>query len=237
MKLDVLAFGAHPDDVELSCSGTLYKLKKAGKKIGIVDLTRGELGTRGSAEIRAAEAKAASEILELDARENLDLGDGWLSTDKQSKLRVIEMLRKYRPEIVLANAVNDRHIDHPAGAELIKQASFLSGLKNIETVLEGEQQAHWRPKHIFNYIQYYHTRPDIVIDITAEYEVKMKSILAYSSQFYNPADKGPQTPISSKQFLSSLEARAREFGGIIQKEYAEGFTSEVPLTYDLLNLL
>jgi bacillithiol biosynthesis deacetylase BshB1 len=237
MKLDVLAFGAHPDDVELSCSGTLYKLKKSGKRIGIVDLTRGELGTRGTAEIRASEAAAASSILELDARENLDLGDGWLEISKETKLKVIEVIRKYKPTLVLANAVKDRHIDHPKAAELIKQAAFLSGLKNIVTTHNGEKQEHWRPKHIFNYIQYYHTKPDLVIDITSEFDTKLKSILAYKSQFYNADDKGPQTPISTKQFLNSLEARAREFGAILGIEYGEGFTSEVPLSYDLTTLL
>ncbi|NNJ55292.1 MAG: bacillithiol biosynthesis deacetylase BshB1 [Bacteroidia bacterium] len=237
MKIDVLAFGAHPDDVELSCAGTLVKMKKLGKSIGIVDLTKGELGTRGTAETRKSEAEESSKVLNLDVRENLDLGDGWFTIDKSNLLKVIQVIRKYRPSIVFANAIKDRHIDHPKGAELVKQAAFLAGLSKIETYENGVLQENWRPPHLFHYIQYYHIRPDFVIDITNEFETKMKSVLAYKTQFYNPESKEETTLISSKKFLSFIESRAREFGGAIEKEFGEGFTSETPLTYDLLNLL
>ncbi len=237
MKLDILAFGAHPDDVELSCSGTLYKLKKQGKKTGIVDLTKGELGTRGTEQTRKEEAHRAAEILELDARENLDLGDGFFEINKENKLRIVQMLRKYRPEIVLANAIKDRHTDHGRGAELVKESVFIAGLAKVETELDGKKQEPWRPKHVFNYIQFQHIPPHFVIDITNEWAVKERSILAYETQFYNPDSDEPKTLISSEMFLKLLEARAREFGAAIEVVYAEGFTTEKPLHYDFLSLL
>lgn len=237
MKIDILAFGAHPDDVELSCSGTLVKMKKLGKRIGIIDLTKGELGTRGTAQTRESEAEESSQILDLDVRENLDLGDGWFTIDQTTILKVIQVIRKYRPSIVLANAINDRHTDHSKGAELVKQAVFLAGLSKIETHDNGVAQENWRPNHLFHYVQYYHIRPDFVIDITNEFDTKMRSVRAYKTQFYNPESTEEGTLISSKKFLSYIESRAREFGSAIEKEFGEGFTSETPLTYDFLNLL
>lgn len=237
MKLDILAFGAHPDDVELSCSGTLYKFKKQGKRIGIIDLTKGELGTRGNENTRKDEAERAAKILDLDARENLDLGDGFFEVSKENKLRIVQMLRKYRPEIVLANAVKDRHTDHGRGAELVKESIFISGLTKVETELNGEKQEPWRPKHLFNYIQFQYISPQFIIDITNEWAVKEKSILAYETQFYNPSSDEPKTLISSEMFLKLLEARAREFGAAIEVNYGEGFTTDKPLPYDFLSLL
>ena len=237
MKLDVLAFGAHPDDVELSCSGTLAKLKKAGKKIGVIDLTKGEMGTRGTAETRAQEASNSSTILRLDARENLDLGDAWFEISKENKLKVIQAIRKYRPDIILVNAKHDRHIDHGRGAELVKQASFLSGLAKIETKVDGNPQERWRPKHCFHYIQFQYMQPSFVVDISEEFETKMKSILAYKTQFYDPTSNEKSTLISQKSFLDYIEARAREFGAAIEVEYGEGFVSDTPLQFNLKNLL
>ena len=237
MKIDVLAFGAHPDDVELACSGTLVKMKKQGKSVGIIDLTKGELGTRGTPQTRESEAEESSKILDLDVRENLDLGDGWFTIDKPTLLKVIHVIRKYRPSIVFANAINDRHTDHPKGAEPVKQAAFLAGLSKIETYDNGIPQENWRPSNLFHYIQFYHIQPDFVIDITKEFETKMQSIRAYKTQFYNPESAEEATLISSKKFLDYIESRSREFGGAIEKEYGEGFTSETPLAYDLLNLL
>lgn len=237
MSLDVLAFGAHPDDVELACSGTLLKLIKEGKKVGIVDLTKGELGTRGTEFTREQESKNASNILGINSRENLDLGDGTFDLSLENKLKVIYAIRKYRPSIVLANAISDRHVDHPRAAQLVKEAFFLSGLKKIETKQEGKVQDAYRPKHLFHYIQHHHIRPDFVIDVSAHQEKKIESVLAYKTQFYNPNQKGDETPISSERFLKFLDARAREMGEAIGVEYAEGYTSSTPLVYDLKNLL
>ena len=225
MKLDILAFAAHPDDIELACSGTLIKHIKAGAKVGIVDLTEGELGSRGSRELRYEEAAKASNIIGNSARENLNLGDGFFEINENSLLKVIEMIRKYKPEVVLCNAISDRHPDHGRGGELVKRAAFLSGLVKINTVLDGETQEKWRPKQVFHYIQDEYIEPDFVINITEEMPNKMKSILAYSSQFYNPNSKEPQTPISSQEFMDFLDGRARQFGRIIGCKYGEGFTS------------
>ncbi len=237
MKLDVLAFGAHPDDVELACSGTLLKLKSQGKQVGVIDLTKGELGTRGTDITRKNEAAAASNILGLDVRENLDLGDGWFEIDRANKLKVIAAIRKYRPCIVFANAIDDRHTDHPRGAQLVKEACFLAGLRKIETLEKGMKQEPWRPKHVFHYIQFYHIVPDFVIDVTTYQETKMESILAYKTQFFDPTSSEPKTMISSERFIKFLEARGREMGGSIGVEFGEGFTSTTPLDYDLSNLL
>lgn len=225
MKLDILAFAAHPDDIELACSGTLIKHIKAGAKVGIVDLTEGELGSRGSRELRYEEAAKASNIIGNSARENLNLGDGFFEINENSLLKVIEMIRKYKPEVVLCNAISDRHPDHGRGGELVKRAAFLSGLVKINTVLDGKTQEKWRPKQVFHYIQDEYIEPDFVINITEEMPYKMKSILAYSSQFYNPNSKEPQTPISSQEFMDFLDGRARQFGRIIGCKYGEGFTS------------
>ena len=234
MKLDILAFGAHPDDVELGCSGTIAKEISLGKKVGIIDLTRGELGTRGSVEIRNSESAKASEILGIAARENLDMRDGFFVNDEAHQMKIIQMLRKYQPEIVLCNAVDDRHIDHGKGSKLVSDSCFLSGLRMIETSLDGENQAAWRPKVVYHYIQWKNLEPDLVVDISGFMDVKMESILAYSSQFYNPNTNEPESPISSKNFLDSVKYRAQDLGRIVGVDYAEGFTVERYLTVNSL---
>lgn len=229
MKLDILAFGSHPDDVELGCGATLAKEIANGKKVGIVDLTRGELGTRGSASLRDKEAAEAARILGVSVRENLEFADGFFVNDKEHQLAVIRMIRKYQPDIVLCNAIDDRHIDHAKGSKLVSDACFLSGLIKIDTCFEGEdqwQQA-WRPKHVYHYIQWKDIEPDFVVDVSGEYvKTKIKAIMAYASQFYDPKSDAPETPISSKNFFDSLDYRSRNLGRLIGVEYAEGFTSE-----------
>lgn len=224
MKLDILAFGAHPDDIELGASGTLYHQIKKGYKVGVVDLTRGELGTRGTPELRTQESEKASTILELAVRENLDLKDGFFEVTEPALLKVIRCIRKYQPEIVFANAIQDRHPDHGRGAQLVSRACFLSGLVKIES-----GQNAWRPKSVYNYVQDRGIKPDFVVDITACWEKKMESIMAYSSQFYDPNSNEPESPISSKEFKDFLEGRAREFGRMIGVEFGEGFTTERPV--------
>ena len=226
MKLDILAFGAHPDDVELGCAGTILKEVSLGKKVGIVDLTRGELGTRGSAIIRDQEATAAAKILGVQVRENLEMRDGFFINDEKHQLQIIQMLRKYQPEIVLCNAVDDRHIDHGKGSKLVSDACFLSGLTKIVTELDRAQQKAWRPKLVYHYIQWKNSVPDFVVDITGFTDKKIASILAYSSQLYDPNSKEPESPISSKNFLESLNYRSRDLGRLVGVEHAEGFTSE-----------
>ena len=234
MKVDILAFGAHPDDVELGCAGTILKEISLGKKVGIIDLTRGELGTRGSAEIRDQEANAAAKILGVVARENLEMRDGFFVNDEKHQLEIIKMIRKYQPEIVLCNAIDDRHIDHGKGSKLVSDACFLSGLMKIETQLNGEQQKAWRPKLVYHYIQWKNIEPDFVVDITGFTDKKIESILAYSSQFYDPKSKEPESPISSKNFLESLNYRSRDLGRIAGVEHAEGFTVERHLAVNSL---
>ena len=226
MKLDILAFGAHPDDVELGCSGTIAKEVSLGKKVGIIDLTRGELGTRGSVEIRNSESAKASEILGVVVRENLDMRDGFFINDEAHQLKIIQMLRKYRPEIVLCNAITDRHIDHGKGSKLVSDACFLSGLVKIETKLNGEKQQAWRPKVVYHYIQWQNIEPDFVVDISGFLDKKMESVLAYGSQFYDPNSNEPVTPITSKTFLDSVKYRAEDLGRLVGVAYAEGFTTE-----------
>ena len=226
MKLDILAFGAHPDDVELGCGGTLAKEIALEKKVGIIDLTRGELGTRGSVEIRNQEAAAAAKILGVSARENLDMRDGFFVNDESHQLKIIEMIRKYKPEIVICNAIDDRHIDHGKGSKLVSDACFLSGLIKIETEVNGEKQQAWRPKLVYHYIQWKNIIPDFVVDITGFNDKRTAAILAYSSQFYNPKSGEPETPIASKNFLESLNYRAQDLGRLIGTDYAEGFTVE-----------
>jgi bacillithiol biosynthesis deacetylase BshB1 len=235
MKLDILAFGAHPDDVELGCSGTIAKEISLGKKVGIVDLTRGELGTRGSVAIRNAESKKATQILGVAVRENLDMRDGFFINDEAHQLKIIEMIRKYQPEIVLCNAIQDRHIDHGKGSKLVSDACFLSGLRKIETTLNGESQQAWRPKVVYHYIQWENLQPDFVVDISGFLDVKMESILAYSSQFYDPNSKEPESPISSKNFLDSVKYRAQDLGRIIGVAHGEGFTVERYLAVNSLS--
>ena len=226
MKLDILAFGAHPDDVELGCAGTILKEISLGKKVGIVDLTRGELGTRGSAAIRDQEANAAAKILGVVARENLEMRDGFFVNDEKHQLEIIKMIRKYQPEIVLCNAIDDRHIDHGKGSKLVSNACFLSGLMKIETELDGELQKAWRPKIVYHYIQWKNIEPDFVVDITGFTDKKIEAILAYSSQFYDPNSKEAESPITSKNFLESLNYRSRDLGRLSGVEHAEGFTVE-----------
>lgn len=228
MKLDILVFGAHPDDAELGAGATIAKEVAAGKKVGIVDLTRGELGTRGTAEIRDEEAARSAEILGVSVRENLEFADGFFVNDREHQLEVIKMLRKYRPDIVLCNAVDDRHIDHGKGSKLVSDACFLSGLVKIDSKLDGEEewQEPWRPKLVYHYIQWKNLEPDFVVDVSGFIGKKQEAILAYGSQFYDPASGEPETPISSKNFLDSVHYRARDLGRLIGVEHAEGFTVE-----------
>ncbi|WP_333601234.1 bacillithiol biosynthesis deacetylase BshB1 [Flavobacterium sp.] len=235
MKLDILAFGAHPDDVELGCSGTIAKEISLGKKVGIIDLTRGELGTRGSAEIRDSEALLAAEILGIAVRENLNMRDGFFVNDEKHQLEVIKMIRKYRPEIVICNAVDDRHIDHGKGSKLVSDACFLSGLRRIETSLNGQSQEAWRPKVVYHYIQWKNIEPDFVVDISDFIAKKEAAILAYSSQFYSENSKEPVTPIATKNFLESIHYRTQDFGRLVGVEYAEGFTVERYLAVNSLS--
>ena len=226
MKLDILAFGAHPDDVELGCGGTIAKELHLGKKIGIVDLTRGELGTRGSAEIRDKESAKAAEILGVSVRENLKMRDGFFKNDEEHQLKVIEMIRKYQPEIVLCNAIDDRHIDHRKGSKLVSDACFLSGLRRIETYHDGQVQEVWRPKVVYHYIQWKNIEPDFVVDITGFQNKKVEAIMAYDSQFFNPDTNEPVTPIATKNFLDSINYRAQDLGRLIGTDFGEGFTVE-----------
>lgn len=226
MKLDILAFGAHPDDVELGCGGTIAKEVSLGKKAGIIDLTRGELGTRGSVAIRDYEANEAAKILGVSVRENLNMRDGFFVNDEKHQLEIIKMIRKYQPEIVLCNAIDDRHIDHGKGSKLVSDACFLSGLIKIETELEGQLQAAWRPKYVYHYLQWKNIEPDFVVDISGFNEKRVTAILAYSSQFYDPNSNEPVTPIATKNFLESLSYRAQDLGRLIGTDYAEGFTVE-----------
>ncbi len=231
MKVDILAIGAHPDDVELGCGGTLAKLISEGKKVAIVDLTQGELGTRGTNVTRAQEAASASEILGISARENLKMKDGFIHNSEEYQVQIVKMIRKYQPEIVLANAVDDRHPDHAKAAKLVSDACFLSGLVKIETELDGEHQKQWRPKQVFHYIQWKNITPDFVIDISNFMEKKIEACLAYKTQFYDPDSKEPMTPIATKDFLESLTYRAQDLGRLSGVEFAEGFTTEKLLAF------
>ncbi|WP_091398032.1 bacillithiol biosynthesis deacetylase BshB1 [Flavobacterium noncentrifugens] len=234
MKLDILAFGAHPDDVELGCGGTLAKEIALGKKAGIVDLTRGELGTRGSAEIRDMESAAAAQILGVSIRENLNMRDGFFINDEEHQLAVIRMLRKYRPDIVLCNAIDDRHIDHGRASKLVSDACFLSGLMKIETEYIGEKQQQWRPKVVYHYIQWKNIQPDFVVDVSGYNHKKVEAILAYGSQFYDPNSNEPETPIATKNFLESLNYRSQDLGRLIGTDFGEGFTAERHLAVNSL---
>ena len=229
MKVDILAFGAHPDDVELGCGGSICSAISQGFKVGIVDLTNGELGTRGTPEIRKKESNEASEILGVSFRKNLGFKDGFFVNDKKHQLKVVEVLREHRPSIVLCNAIKDRHIDHPKGSKLVSDASFLSGLSKIKTNYKNtKNQSSWTPKHVYHYIQWYDIEPNLVIDISDFQEKKMRAIMAYNSQFYNSKSKEPNTPISSKNFLESIKQRDQNFGRISGVVAAEGFTVQRP---------
>ena len=237
MKLDILAFGSHPDDVELGCGATLAKEISLGKKVGIIDLTRGELGTRGTPEIRDQEAAEAARRLGVLVRENLEFADGFFVNDKEHQMEVVRMIRKYRPEVVLCNSVDDRHIDHGKGSKLVSDACFLSGLRKIDTMFDGDDQWQepWRPKQVYHYIQWKPIEPDFVVDVSGFMDAKMKAIEAYASQFYDPKSSEPNTPISSKNFFDSLEYRARDLGRLIGVEHAEGFTVERYVAVKQLN--
>ncbi|KAI9432629.1 LmbE family protein [Russula earlei] len=226
MKLDILAFGVHPDDIELGCSGTIIAALAEGKTVGIADLTQGELGTRGTAETRKTEAANAAAIMGVTIRENLQMADGFFQNDEAHQRKVIQVIRKYQPEIILCNAPEDRHPDHGRSARLVSDAAFLSGLRKIETIQDGIAQEAWRPKYVFHYIQDRFIQPSFVVDITPYHDQKIKAILAYTTQFNSPGTQEPQTYISSPQFLDTVKARALMLGKRIGVQYAEGFISE-----------
>ena len=226
--VDILAFGAHPDYVELGCGGTLAKEIQSGSSVVIVDLTRGELGSRGSAPLRMKEAEAAAQVLGVAQRFNLALADGFFQNDRDSQMKVIQYLRKFQPKWVLCNAKDDRHIDHPKGSNLVSDACFLSGLVKIETVDpdSGEAQLPWRPQAVYHFIQWKNSVPDFVVDISGFLDKKMEAIQCYPSQFYDPDNTGPETPISSKNFFDSVRYRAQDLGRLVGCDSAEGFTVE-----------
>jgi bacillithiol biosynthesis deacetylase BshB1 len=239
MKLDILAFGSHPDDVELGCGATVAKEIANGKIVGIIDLTRGELGTRGTAETRDQESNEASKILGVTMRTNMEFADGFFVNEKTHQIELVKMIRKYKPDIVLCNAIDDRHIDHGKGSKLVSDACFLSGLLKIDTQCEDDDgwQEPWRPKHVYHYIQWKNLEPDFVVDVSGYMDKKMEAVMAYKTQFYDVGSKEPETPISSKNFTNSIEYRARDLGRLIGVEHAEGFTVEryaaVDSLYDL----
>lgn len=226
MKIDILAIGVHPDDVELSCSGTISKHISLGKKVGILDLTLGELGTRGSAEIRTKEATDAAKILGVSFRTQLKFKDSFFENNEVHQKQIIEIIRKHKPEIILCNAVSDRHPDHGRAATLVSEACFYSGLIKVETNLDGKKQEGWRPKAVYHYIQDQYIHPDFVIDVTDFIAIKHKAIMAYSSQFYNPNSGEPETPISSKGFIETINSKMALWGRAIGVPYAEGFTTD-----------
>ncbi|MBD1394530.1 bacillithiol biosynthesis deacetylase BshB1 [Mucilaginibacter glaciei] len=234
MKLDILVLPVHPDDAELGCAGVILKHVALGHKVGIADLTRGELGTRGTAEIRAQEAAKAAAILGLTVRDNLELPDGFFTNTQEHQLKVIAAIRKYQPEIIITNAYHDRHPDHGRANELVEASTFLSGLRRIETFENGVLQEPWRPTQLLHFIQDRYIHPDILVDVTDYWDKKIESIYAYGSQFHNPDwnEDEPQTYISSPEFIQVVEGRAREFGKSLNVKYAEGFTSRKILGVD-----
>lgn len=229
MKTDIMAIGAHPDDVELSAGGTLALYKGTGIKTVIIDLTKGELGTRGSASLRLKEAAAAAKILGVANRENLGLKDGFFSGDDNELKKIIEMIRKYRPQIVLCNAVSDRHPDHGRASSIVSRACFLAGLRKINTKYKGMKQDAFRPAVVYHYIQDRIIKPDVVVDISSTMEIRMSAIKAFASQFYDPKSKEPVTPISGKEFLDFQYGRCAEMGRLIGVQYGEGYTVERPV--------
>lgn len=238
MKVDILAFAAHPDDIEISASGTLMKHIAMGKKVAIVELTAGELGTRGTRQTRKEEAKASSKILGITERVNLNLGDGFFDLSKENKIKLIEQIRFFKPTLVLANALSDRHPDHGRAAQLTSEACFLSGLLKIETEWQGKKQAHWRPKAVYHYIQDVYHRPDLVVDITPYVSKKIKALQAFKTQFYDKKSKEPATPISGEEYFDFLKGRWMDFGRSIGVKYAEGFQVNRPVGInDLTTLL
>ena len=226
MKLDILAFAAHPDDVELSCSGTILKHINQGKKAGVIDLTGGELGTRGNVELRSKESEKATKVLQLSARENLGFADGFFTNDTIHQMEIIKRIRFYQPEIILCNAVRDRHPDHGRAAKLVSESCFFSGLIKIETQFDGVKQDVWRPQAVYHYIQDRYIKPDFVVDITDFFDKKMEAIMAFKSQFYDPMSKEPESPISSPDFFNFIKSRMADFGRDIGAKYAEAFTVE-----------
>ena len=235
--VDILAIGAHPDDVELSCVGTLMKAKSAGQRFGILDLTQGELGTRGSGPLRLEEAAEAARISGASFRVNAGMPDGFFENNESNQRTIIEVVRACQPKIVLCNALRDRHPDHGKGAELAKVACFLSGLRKISTEFKGQAQAAWRPNLVLHYIQDHYMEPDIVVDITAHWNEKMDAIMAFKSQFYDPNSKEPMSSISSKEFIDLQEGKALQSGRYIGATYGEGFVSERPLGVEQLSML
>jgi bacillithiol biosynthesis deacetylase BshB1 len=225
-KLDILAFGAHPDDVELGCAGTLLGAVAEGKKVGVIDLTKGELGTRGTVEQRLKEAQMASQILGISVRENLGMADGFFENNKDHQLLIIQTIRRFQPSIIFCNAPEDRHPDHGRAAQLVEDAAFLAGLLKVETTYNGIAQSAWRPTQVFHYIQSRSLTPNFVVDISAQMDKKMESILAHSSQFYDPNSKEPETFISGTAFLEFVKGRAKELGQQIGVQYAEGFITK-----------
>lgn len=226
MKLDLLVLASHPDDAELGCGGTIARHVSLGHKVGIVDLTRGELGTRGTPETRQEEAEVSAAILGVTVRENLGLADGFFQNTPETQLAVVRAIRKFQPRILLANAIADRHIDHGKGANLANDAAFLSGLMKIETTGDdGNAQAPWRPEAVYHYVQSQFLAPDFVVDISAHWLTKMKAIKAFRSQFFDPNNTEPETYISKPGFLKMVEARAVEYGHAIGVDYGEGFTA------------
>jgi len=239
MKLDILAFGAHPDDVELGTGGVLAKEIALGRSVGIVDLTGGELGTRGSEDIRTNEASDAAKILGVTMRHNMRFADGFFNNDQEHQLALINIIRKYQPSLVICNAVKDRHIDHGKGSQLVSDACFLSGLTKIRTKDDaGTDQQAWRPTQVFHYIQWHQIQPDLVVDITGYMDIKMAAVGAYKSQFYDPNNNAPETAISSPNFFESVRYRAADLGRIIGTDFAEGFTVErFPAVDSLFDLI
>lgn len=238
MKLDILAISVHPDDIELSCCGTLLRQMDLGKKVGILDLTRGELGTRGSAKLRDQEAAASAKLMGLAVRENLKMDDAYFQHSKENLLKIAQVIRKFQPEIVLANALSDRHPDHARAAKLVSDACFISGLVKAKTHHKKKLQASWRPRAVYHYIQDYTLHPDFVVDITPYIDQKMDLILCFKSQFYDPMSKEPESPISSKSFLDSIKAKNQVFGRYIGTEFAEGFNVTRPIgVNDLFDLI
>lgn len=229
LKLDILAIGVHPDDVELGCSGTILKEISLGKEVGLLDLTQGELGTRGSAEIRLKEAEVAAKILGVKVRDNLAMQDAFFENNKSNQLKITSILRKYKPDIVLANAIEDRHPDHGRASKLISDACFYSGLRKVKTQLNGKEQEAWRPKVVYHYIQDRRIAPNFIVDVSQFAEQKIEAIKAYKSQFYNPDSNEPESPISSANFFNYIKGRMADTGRYIGVDYAEGFTVERPI--------
>ena len=237
MKLDILVIAVHPDDAELACSGTVLKQIEQGYKVGVVDLTRGELGTRGSAELRDQEAKDSAKVLGLHVRENLGLADGFFQNSKEEQYAIIKAIRKYQPDVVLGNAIDDRHPDHGRAGKLIFDACFLSGLTKVKTSLEGQEQEVWRPKQLYHYIQDKYIQPDFVVDVTKHWSKKVEAIKAFKSQFFNPENDEPETHISSRDFFQFIEARSREMGHQIGVTHGEGFVKSKQIgVSDIMNL-